>query len=141
MFGVFFTSTDIPTNFYLALVTSAVAPGPDTNTFSELTEIADGNGYDTGGYLLNRNTTDFDTGPTENDASDYAYVQMKNITWLASGGNLPATGDGARYAVILDDNATIADRDVLMYFDLVSDRVVSDGQDITLQDCEYRATE
>ena len=41
-----------PTNFYVALVTSATAPTADTNTFSELTEIAAGNGYTTGGYSL-----------------------------------------------------------------------------------------
>src|SRR3990172_12170180 len=74
-----------PTNFYIALVTSAVAPGPDTNTLSQLTEIAAGNGYTTGGYQLTPNTTDFDV-LTEDDTNDRALVQIKDVSWTASGG-------------------------------------------------------
>jgi hypothetical protein len=139
--GGWFRNNSVPTVFYMALVTSAVAPTADTNTFTELTEIANGNGYTTGGYSLSRNATDFDTGPTEVDASDYAYIQIKDIIWTASSGNLPGSGSGARYAVLLDDNATIADRDVLAFFDLTSDRTVSDTQTLTLQNCELRLTE
>jgi len=125
----------------MALATSAVAPTADTNTWSELTQIATGNGYTTGGYSLSRNATDFDVGPTEVDASDYAYIQIKDIVWTASGGNLPASGNGARYAVLTDDNVTEGSRDVLAFFDLSSDRTVSTGQTLTLQNCELRLTE
>ncbi|GAH62373.1 unnamed protein product, partial [marine sediment metagenome] len=122
----YFRDTDMPTNFYIALVTSANVPDPDTNVLSELTEIAAGNGYTTGGYQLARNSTDFDV-LTENDTDDRGEIQIKDVVWNASGGNIPASGNGARYAVLLDDNATPADREVLDYWDLISDRTVSDG--------------
>ena len=130
----------LPTNFYIALVTSAVAPGADINTFGELTEIAAGYGYTTGGYQLARNSTDFDV-INEDDTNDLAKIQLKDIVWTASGGPIPASGSGARYAVLLDDNAVVASRIVIKYWDLVSDRTVSDGQSLTLQDCEARITE
>lgn len=136
----FFRNTSVPTNLYVALITSAVAPTVDTNTFGELTEIANGNGYTTGGFSLSRNATDFDS-LVENDTDDRAELQIKDIVWTASGGTLPASGGGARYAVLLDDNATIADREVLAWWDLSSDRSVSSGQTLTLQNCELRLTE
>src|SRR5262245_24795179 len=93
---VFRNATE-PTNLYLALFTSATTPTVDTNIKSELTEIANGNGYTTGGVALTRNSTDFDV-LTEDDSADRAYVQLKDIVWTASGGPLPASGNGARWA-------------------------------------------
>lgn len=136
---VFRNATEV-TNFYVALVTSAVAPTCDINTFGELTEIVAGNGYTTGGYQLTPNSTDFDV-INEDDTNDLAKIQIKDIVWTASGGPIPLSGNGARYAVLLDDNATIGSRLVLAYWDLTSDRSVSDGQSLTLQDCELRLTE
>ena len=130
----------IPTNFYVALVTSNVAPTADLNTFTELTEIAAGNGYTTGGYELTPNSTDFDVW-TEDDGNDLGLVEIKDIVWTASGGSLPGSGDGARYAVLLDDNGTVADREVYYYWDLTSNRTVSVGQTLTLQDTTIRITE
>ena len=138
--GWIFLGEALPTNFYVALVTSAVAPGADTNTKSELTEIANGNGYTTGGISLSRNSTDFDVW-TEDDANDRGLVQIKDLVWTASGGSLPGSGNGARYAILTDDNATQGSREVYAYFDLTSDRSVSSGQTLTLQDCELRINE
>lgn len=132
-----YNAGSLPTNLYLALVTSAAAPTVDTNTFSELTEIAAGNGYTSGGYQLAFNATDWDV-LTEDDTNDRALAQLKDITWTASGGSVPGSGNGARYAVLTDDNPTQGSREILAGFDLVSDRQVSDGQDLTLQDCEIR---
>lgn len=140
MLNGFMRGQSVPTTFYMALVTSATAPTQDTNTLSELTEIAAGNGYTTGGLAVARNTTDFDTY-TEDDTGDLAYVRIKDLVWTASGGNLPASGSGARYAVLLDDNATVGSREVLAYFDLSSDRTVSSGQTLTLVDLELRLTQ
>jgi hypothetical protein len=128
------------TNFYIALVTSAVAPTADTNTMADLTQIATGNGYTDGGYQLTPGATDFDS-ITEDDTNDLGKIQVKDVVWNASGGTIPASGNGARYAVLTDDNATVANRLVLAYWDLVSDRSVSSGQTLTLQDCELRLTE
>lgn len=129
-----------PTNFYVALVTDAVAPGADTNTLSQLTQITAGNGYTSGGYSLTPGATDFDV-LTEDDTNDRALIQIKDIVWTASGGPIPASGSGGRYAVFTDDNVTEGSREVLEYWDLVSARSVSDGQTLTLQDCEIRINE
>lgn len=133
-------NTAPPTNFYVALVTSAAAPDADTNTMTELTEIAAGNGYTSGGYQLTPGATDFDV-LTEDDANDRALCQIKDIVWTASGGSIPDSGNGARYSVFTDDNATVANREIYAYWDLTSDRQVSDGQSLTLQDCEFRINE
>jgi len=130
----------VETNYYIGLATSATAPTADTNTFGQLTEIAAGNGYTTGGFQLTPNSTDFDT-LTEDDTNDRALLQLKDIVWTASGGSIPGSGNGARYAVQLDDNATVGSREVYHYWDLTSDRTVSDGQTLTLQDAEMRLDE
>lgn len=124
--------------FYMALVKST--PTADTNTMSDLTEIAAGNGYTSGGASLTRDATDFDV-LTEDDANDKALVQVKDITWTASGGTLPSDGNGATYAVITDDNATVSSRDVYHYGSLGSARVVSSGQTLTIQNFEIDLTE
>jgi hypothetical protein len=129
--------TSLPTNYYVALVTSATAPTADTNTLSQLTEIAAGNGYTTGGFQLTPGATDFDS-LTENDTDDRAELLVKDVVWTASGGSIPASGDGARYAVLTDDNATVGSRLVYAWWDLDSDRAVSTGQTLTLQDLELR---
>ncbi len=138
--GWAFRGVTPPTNLYVALVTSAVAPTADTDTLGTLTQIAVGNGYATGGYSLVRNATDFDVW-TEDDTNDRGLIQVKDVVWTASGGPIPASGSGARYAVLTADNATIASRLVYAYWDLVSDRTVSVGQTLTLQDCELRINE
>lgn len=130
----------IPANFNLALFTSAAAPGPDTNTKSELTEVANGNGYTTGGISVAHNSTDFDT-LTEDDANDRGLIQIKDLVWTAAGGALPASGAGARYAALTDANATQGSREVLFYWDLGADYSVSSGQTLTLQNLEIRINE
>ena len=128
---LFRNATEV-TNYYVALVTSATAPDADINTLSQLTEIAAGNGYTSGGFQLARNSTDFDS-LTENDTNDRGEIQIKDVAWTASGGSIPASGNGARYAVLTDDNATVGSRIVIAFWDLSSDRVVSSGQTLTLQ--------
>jgi hypothetical protein len=130
----------MPTNLYVALFTDADTPDADTNTVSDLTQIATGNGYSDGGYQLTPGATDFDV-ITEDDTNDRALVQIKDITWTASGGAIPSSGDGARWACLTDDNGTVANRDVYQYFDLTTARSVSNGYTLTLQDCEIRITE
>jgi hypothetical protein len=129
-----------PTTFYVALVTSAAAPTADTNTLGDLTQIAAGNGYTSGGIAVARNTTDFDT-LTEDDTNDRGDLQIKDLTWTASGGSIPGSGNGARYAVLTDDNGTVNSREVYAYWDLTSDRSVSTGQTLTLQNLEIRLSE
>lgn len=132
MFAAFFQDGTEPTNFYVALVTDAVAPTKATNTLGELTEIAAGNGYATGGFQLERDGVDFDV-LTE---ADPTVIQVKDIVWTASGGPLPASGGGARWAILTDDNGVIANREIIAWHDLGSPRTVSDGQSLTVQDME-----
>jgi hypothetical protein len=136
----YFRGATDPTNFYVALVTSAAAPTQDTNTLSQLTQIGAGNGYTDGGYQLSRNSTDFDS-LVEDDTGDQGELQIKDVVWTASGGPIPSSGSGARYAVLTDDNATVGSRQVIAYWDLGSDRTVSDGQSLTLQNCELDLNE
>ncbi len=131
-------NTSPATAFYMALVKST--PTVDTDTMSQLTEIAAGNGYTSGGTSLSRNATDFDV-LTEDDTNDYALVQVKDIAWVASGGPIPADSNGATYAVITDDNGTVGSRDVYHYGSLGSARVVSSGQTLTIQNFEIRIAE
>lgn len=127
-----------PTAFSARLVTAAVAPGPDTNLASELTEIAAGNGYTAGGISLGRNATDFDV-ITEDDVNDWAYIQIRDLVFTAGGGPIPATGDGAQTLIIADDDTT---PNAIGYMSLgASPVVVSDGQSLTLQNPEFRLTE
>jgi hypothetical protein len=135
-----YRNASVPTNFFIALFTSATAPTADTNLVSDLTQIATGNGYSDGGISLTKNATDFDV-LTEDDTNDRALIQLKDIVWTASGGPIPASGGGARYAGLTTDEGTVANRAVEAYFDLVSDRTVSSGQTLTLQNVEIRYNE
>ena len=137
MLDVYYRAATAPANFYLLLATAAAAPGPDTNVVSDLTEIANGQGYTAGGQSVARNSTDFDV-LTEDDANDRALIQLRDFAWTASGGNLPASGNGARYSILTDANATPANREVINHWDMGADRTVSDGQTMTLQNCEFR---
>lgn len=121
-----------PTNLYVALVTSATAPTNATNTLSQLTEIAAGNGYTTGGFQLSLNSTDFDV-LTE---ADPVVLQIKDVAWTASGGPIPSSGDGASYAVLTDDNGTVGSREIWAWWDLTTARSVTDTNALTLQNLQ-----
>lgn len=57
--NVMFRAASVPGDgFAVFLATNATAPGPDTNTKGDLTEIAVGNGYSADGIALARNSTD-----------------------------------------------------------------------------------
>lgn len=136
-FDAYLANATEPTNFYMALCTSATTPTVDTNTLGQLTEIAAGNGYTAGGLSINRDTTDWDSR-VEDDTDDRAEFQLKDLVWTASGGPIPASGNGARWALLLTDEVTVANRQVIAFFDLVSDRTVSVSQTLTLQNVELQ---
>jgi hypothetical protein len=132
-----FRGQTIPTNFYLILLTDATTPTKDTNLVSDHTQIATGNGYTDGGFQLTPGATDFDVW-TEDDTNDRALVQLKDVAWTASGGPIPASGDGAHHAALTDDNGTVGSREIYGSFDLGADRTVSVDQSLTLEDCEIQ---
>ncbi len=126
---------------YLALITSGTTPTSTTLTFTELTEIAAGNGYDTGGQVVTRDGSDLTVWDNSSDtAGSYGRIQLKNYAWTASGGNLPSSGSGASFAILTDDNGTIANRQVYAWFDLTTARTVGSGSVLTLVDIEIRLT-
>jgi len=131
LLDAFFRAGPEPTGFFLALVTSSPIPGPDTNTMFNLTEIALGNGYAEGGQAFARSSSGFPTS-TEDDGSDRGIVELKDIVFTATGGSIPSSGAGARYAVLTDNNATVDDRKVYLWFDLQSDLIVSEDQDLQI---------
>lgn len=133
-------NTGAPTNFYFALGTNTTPPTADSNTMADVSQIAAGNGYSDGGVSVNRNSTDFDV-LTEDDTNDRALVQLKDMVFTASGGNLPASGSGARWAYLITDEVTVANRQICHYFDLAADRTVSSGQSLTIQNAELRLNE
>ena len=139
LLGWVFVNQTEPTVFYCALVTNAVTPTVDTNTKSELTEIANGNGYTTGGFSLTPGATDFDVH-TEDDTNDWGLVQCKDIAWTATGGPIPISGTGAYHSIITDDNVTQGSREVYAFHDLSGPISVSVGQTLTLQNVELRIT-
>lgn len=127
-FDIVYRGATAPASFKLALCTAATTPTEDTNTLSELTQIAAGAGYTSGGITLNRNSTDFPT-LTEDDANDKAVLIIKDITFTASGGPIPLSGSGAAYVVL-----TTASGDVWRWWDIRDGqgtaRQVSDGQSL-----------
>jgi hypothetical protein len=127
-----FRAQNIPTHWYAVLCTDAAAPARTTNTMAELTQIATGNGYTTGGYQLTRNTTDW-VDLNEDDSTHFASTVAKDVVWTASGGTLPSSGT-ARYLVITDDHATLNSREIIAYFDLGGNTSVSSGQPLTAVD-------
>lgn len=139
--GEYFRATAIPGGaFAVFLATNTTPPTPDSNLKPDISEIATGNGYTAGGINVARNSTDWDV-QTEDDVNDRALIQLKDIVWTAAGGPIPASGAGARWEILTDQNVTVASREVIGYWDLVSDRTISDGQTLTLQNSELRLNE
>lgn len=129
--------TSGPTNFYVHLVTDATVPGPASTTLGTFTEVS-GGGY--AAKQLAKNTTDFPV--SANGTANDAYIQIKDLTWTASGGNIGTTANAIRYALLTDDNGTTAAaRNVYYYWDLGSDKIVSDGDSLTLKQLQIDLNE
>lgn len=125
--------------FKLHLVTNDPATlTPSVTLLGELTEITGGNGYvagDSGGIDINPNATDFDV-ISHTDSPGKAITQLKDITWTASGGTIPASGSDARALVLTDANGTANSRKVIAYWDLITAFNLTNGQSVTLSDFE-----
>ena len=124
-----FRAVSTPSTYKLHLCTSASAPSSDTNTLGDLTEISDS--YTVAS--LTPGTSHFDS-TQEDDSNDKGIIQIHDITFAG-----PITN--ARYCVLTDDNGTEASREVLLYWDLASNRSVSSGQNLVLQDLQIELTE
>lgn len=118
-----------PSHFYIALVEEdGGAFDPDWETMAELTELS-GNGY--ARFELDPNSTDFDA-LEKSDESDWAYIQIINSLFTASGG---AMADIAG-AVLIDDGVGEA-AEVYYFWDVVN-ATVNDGAIYQLEDLEMK---
>ena len=110
---------------------------------SKTNQIATGNGYDDGGKTISRGASSFDviSDVSTSETNAYGHVQLTNIEWEASGGSIPDSGDGARYALLLDKDGDAKPHDnnkIIAWCDLGSDRSVTNVQTLSLQDMEIR---
>lgn len=128
-----FNSQALPSNFYAALFTAANAPSATTSTRASLTQIASGNGYTAGGISLNLNTTDFPS-ITQDDTNNLAKILVRNLTWTASGGDLPSDDVGARYMALC--SGTTSSDDIIAWWDLGASRVVTNTQQLQVNSAE-----
>ena len=89
-------------------------------------ELANGNGYTTGGQTLTGVTV------TENDTSDRADMACTNPSWTASGGSIGPTPG----AWIIDDTAT--SDPIIGYIDFDGDQTTTTGNNFVIADVIVR---
>lgn len=92
-------------------------------------ELANGNGYTTGGNVL------AGVSVTEDDTDDRTEVTWNNSAWTASGGSIgPSPG-----AIIYDDTPTSPQADPIVgYIDFAGEQTQADGGVCTISNIEVR---
>jgi hypothetical protein len=128
-----FNAVSTPTNYYAALFTAANTPAATSSTRVALTEVAAGNGYTAGGQALAPNTTNF-PGITQDDTNNLAKILVINLTWTASGGNLPSNSVGAAWMALC--GGTTSSDDVYAFWNLGASRVVANTQALQVNQAE-----
>lgn len=97
----------------LKVVLTDTAPSTSNTVLADITQIAAGNGYTTGGVTATVDSSS-QTGGV------YALV-LSNVTWTASGGDIATH----RYAVLYNDTA--ASDELIAYADYGVSAVIADG--------------
>ena len=131
MLGIAFQGDTPPANFYVALIQPTPAPTALTTVLSGLTQVANGNGYVSGGIMLNRDAVDFDV-LNEDTTGLSVYMQIRDVAWTASGGSIVS----AAYAILTDNNPTMGSREVWAYWPFGAARTVTVGRTLPLSDLE-----
>lgn len=140
-------ASPVTTSFKVVLIRVASGtptPNVDWGLFSDWTtglfeEIPAGNGYTSGGITLERSNVGWpDADDLEDDTNDRGVCLAKDLVFTASGGPIPATGAGATFALLTDDNATLSARKVYAFWDLGGAQSAGDGGNITIQDAPIR---
>jgi len=107
--------------FKIILMASGFAFDKDTHHgYSDVSanELANGNGYTTGGNTLSG------VSVTEDDTNDRTEVSWNNTTWTASGGPIGPTPG----AIIYDDTASSPQADTIIgYIDFSGEQTEPDG--------------
>ena len=129
-FSILFNSGTQPTSYYACLIASG-APTVDTSGWNEL--LANESDYYSR-IRLDLNSDDF-TSLTQDDANDYATMEIRDLVFTAAGGDLSAT-----WCVIVDDNSDENNKDVFICLDLSGTKTVSDTQTLTLSNTTLRCT-
>ena len=124
------TSASFPSTWYCTLLTlAATDPTADDNVLSTGREPTNG-GYVSGGVAVERSATGWDT-LTEDDTNDKGIIKAKDVAYTA----VSTTLGPVQWAVLTDDVATVADRQLLFYWQIDAAGVsVSAGQTLTLVD-------
>jgi len=131
-----FQGITVDTSFKLEFFSSNASPSADSNDTSgaefEDSAIPLGNGY-TGPITVNRNSTDFDV--SDINLGNYAYIQLKDFTWTATG-TLPSSGFPIKYIVLYGNNTY----DVYAYFTFPTNISLVAGQVLKVYNLEIRLT-
>ena len=85
-------------------------------------ELANGNGYTTGGETL----ANVDTSSIENDTDDRSEISWDTVSWTASGGSIGPTPG----AIIYDD--TTADDTIVAYLDFGGEETIPSGTPLNI---------
>jgi len=128
---IVFRGASPTTLYYLALVTDTVVPTVDTKTLGDLEEINAGNGYSSGGVVVEKSSTGFPT-IVEDDIGDKSSVTMKDVSITAVGGTMPASGDPISYFVLTGDGAPISSREVYAFGDFEGEVIVLENTPISV---------
>lgn len=123
VFDVAARAATAPGGFFMALVTTAVAPSRTTKTLGTLTQIAATNGYTNGGIAIPRSNVGF-TAITEDDVNFLVDVAVQTFQQAASGGSIGPF----RYLVLTEDGGTVSSRNVWGFIDLGQDVTIASGQ-------------
>jgi len=92
-------------------------------------ELADGDGYTTGGATL------ANVAVTEDDTDDRCEITWDNATWTASGGSIGPTPG----AIIYDDTVTTPQADpIIGYINFGGEQTQADGGVSTISNIEVR---
>lgn len=102
----------------LRVALSNTAPVATNTQFSNITEIAAGNGYTANGEALTVTSS-------SQTAGTYTCVITSDIVWTASGGNIAAF----QYIVVYNDTAT--NDELIGYWDIGSAQNITDGSTYT----------
>lgn len=101
----------------VALTNTAPSASADT-VFTDITEIAAGNGYTAGGVTVTVDTSALSSGVYT--------LTLSGVTWTASGGDIAAS----RYAVLYNDTA--ASDELIAFADFGASAVIADGNTETV---------
>jgi hypothetical protein len=108
----------------VCLVKSGYTPDADHTQYSDVSgqELANSNGYTTGGATVTASVTD-------SDANNNVKIDISDPSWTASGGTLG--GAAARYGVVYNDSAAV--KSILQIIDFAADQTITDGQVFTIR--------